>query len=157
LRNVIESKGGKLRFIDESEEVLALQKSENFDAMFRATDIPPTIWIPRNGTTDLLLFHESMHFEDFLRRGKDNYIRGATRKTKYGKLIDVPKRDELIRSYLREKYVFDKILEEQANWIKKFGKGRFSDIEILRSKKYFNSYVEECEKFGINLRNINLK
>jgi hypothetical protein len=156
-KQLIESKGGKLRFFDESEEVMALQKIEKFDAMFRGTDIPPTIWIPRK-TTDLVLFHESMHFEDFLRRGKDNYLRGATRKLKNGKFIEVPRRDELIRSYLREKYVLDKILEEQANWIEKYGKGRWTEEEIEASTLYFiEDYELPCIFEGINVKKLKLK
>jgi len=156
-KQLIESKGGKLRFFDESEEVVELQKIEKFDAMFRGTDIPPTIWIPRN-TTDLVLFHESMHFEDFLRRGKENYLRGGTRKLKNGKFIEVPERDKLIRSYLREKYVLEKILEEQENWIKKYGKGRWTEDEIEASLLYFTEdYELPCIFEGIDIKNLELK
>ena len=156
-KQLIESKGGKLRFFDESEEVVELQKIEKFDAMFRGTDIPPTIWIPRN-TTDLVLFHESMHFEDFLRRGKENYLRGGTRKLKNGKFIEVPERDKLIRSYLREKYVHEKILEEQENWIKKYGKGRWTEDEIEASLLYFTEdYELPCIFEGIDIKNLEIK
>ena len=154
---LIERKGGKLRFFDESEEVIELQRKEGFDAMFRSTDIPPTIWIPRR-TTDLVLFHESMHFEDFLRRGKDNYLRGGTRKLKNGKFIEVPERDELIRSYLREKYVLEKILEEQENWIKNYGIGRWTEDEIEASILYFTEdYELPCIFSGIDIKKLNLK
>jgi len=156
-RKIIESKGGKLRFIDESKEIENLFKKEKYDAMFRGWEIPPTIWIRRN-TTDLVLFHETMHFEDFLRRGAENYLRGATRQLKNGKIIEVPKRDELIRSYLREKFVLEKVLEEQDNWVKKFGKGRWSDEEIQASIDYFyNDYYFKCLINNIDVTKLKLK
>ncbi|WP_138432560.1 hypothetical protein [Winogradskyella algicola] len=99
-----------------------------------------------------------MHFEDFLRRGKENYLRGGTRRLKNGRIVEVPKRDELIRSYLREKYVLEKVLEEQANWVEKFGKGRWADEEIEASINYFyNDYYFKCLKANIDVTKLILK
>lgn len=70
----------------------------------------------------------------------------------------IPKRDELISKYIKEKYVLDKILEEQATWIKKFKKGRWSDAEIEFSEKYFKvEFEDKCIKAGIDISKITIK
>ncbi len=46
-----------------------------------ADRIPPTIWIRKGDVSDLEMFHECMHFEDFLRRGKKAYKRSSQRNT----------------------------------------------------------------------------
>ena len=53
--------------------------------------------------------------------------------------------------------MLDKVLEEQANWIKKYGKGRFTEKEILDSKIYFNEYEKKLIEEGIDINNIKLK
>ncbi|WP_430411189.1 hypothetical protein [Kordia sp.] len=99
-----------------------------------------------------------MHFKDFLRRGKENYIRDATRKLKTGEFIEVSKRDELIRSYLREKYVLERVLEEQENWLKKHGELRWTQREIDASINYFyEDYYFECIANGIDVTKLTLK
>lgn len=61
-----------------------------------------------------------MHFEDFLRRGKRNFQRGFKKSLyPFGNTQQTPVRDQLINEYIKEKYVLDKILEEQQVWIKK--------------------------------------
>jgi len=156
-RSIIESKGGRLKFIDESDRIIRLKREKNFDAAFFPEDIPPTIWIPRDAT-DLLIFHETMHFEDFLRRGKENYLRGASRKLKTGEFIEVSTRDELIRSYLREKYVLERVLETQEKWLKKYGKPRWTEREINASINYFyEDYYFKCIENGIDVTKLTLK
>jgi hypothetical protein len=131
-------------------------ENRNVGAAFNANDIPPTIWI-RENPTDLELFHESMHLEDFLRRGP-NYLKGQKRTNlPFGNRSQVAKRDQLISKYIKEKYVLNKILEEQNNWIKKFDKGRFTKADIQFSIDYFDDFADELIEEGIDLSKIVLK
>jgi len=152
--NRLERVGARVRFAETSKKMKRYFKEEKVGASFDPFEVPPTVWI-RKDATDLELFHEAMHFEDFLRRGKLNYIRGEKREVlPFGNLSQIPERDQLISSYIKEKYVLDKILEEQRNWIDEFGKGRFSEQEIKFSTDYFNSFVEKIEDQGVDINSI---
>lgn len=95
------------------------------------------------------MFHECMHFEDFLRRGKKAYTRGHPIEIlSVGNLPAIPKRDELISTFIKEKYVLDKVLEEQERWLKVYGKGRWTEIEIDESKAYFERFILKINKFN---------
>lgn len=156
-KKVISKKGGIIKNVEESKELLRYFDKGDVGAAFNGFEIPPTIWI-RKGVTDLELFHETMHFEDFLRRGKTSFQRGFERlEYAIGNKPQIPKRDQIINNYIKEKYVFDKILEEQEAWIKKFDKGRFTQGEIDFSTEYFSEYQIECILNGIDVKKIKLK
>jgi hypothetical protein len=150
--------GGEVRYITNSAEMVRYFRNKNVGAAFEATRVPPTIWITKK-VTDLEMFHESLHFEDFLRRGKENYLRGSEREIlPLGNKAPMPLNDLLISKYIKEKYVLEKILEEQAAWIKKYGYGRFTEQEIEFSKKYFKlNFEDECIKQGIDINIITIK
>lgn len=149
--------GGDVKFYTESKEMVKYFKSKNVGAAFEGKKIPPTIWI-RKDVSDLEMFHESMHFEDFLRRGKESYLRGTKRELlPFGNKPPIPEYDLLISKYIKEKYVLEKILEEQATWMTKYGKGRFTDQEISFSKDYFNETINKCLEEGIDVSKIKLK
>ncbi|HLP63268.1 hypothetical protein [Flavobacterium sp.] len=155
---IIRELGGEVKYYTSSKKMMKYFKEQKCGACFDPWEVPPIVWI-RKDATALEMFHESMHFEDFLRRGKANYIRGEARQIlKVGKQTQIPFRDQLISTYIKEKYVLDKILEEQANWIQKYGKGRFTDQEIEFSKTYFKEDVlDRCIKNGIDINNITIK
>ena len=129
--------------------------------------ISPIIWI-RKDVTDLEMFHECMHFEDFLRRGRKNYLTGE-------QIIEIPKdrmleefekllltkrvseKDQLISTYIKEKYVYDKIVEEQNRWIDVYGYGRFTPQEMRQSESYLKEFEELCKAEGIEVDKIILK
>jgi hypothetical protein len=69
----------------------------------------------------------------------------------------IPENDLLISKYIKEKYVLEKILEEQAAWIKKYGNGRFTQQDIEFSKNYFNGFVDEGLRKGIDFNKITIK
>ena len=149
--------GGKVRYFNEDKKMIKYFTENDCGAAFSARSIPPTIWI-REGATDLELFHESMHFEDLLRRGKANYIKGVEEEVilPFSNKI-IPKRDQLISKYIKEKYVLNKILEEQAAWIKKFGKGRWSEADLQFNKNDFLKYEIQCIKENIDISKITIK
>ena len=164
---VIRKNGADVKVYTQSKKMTKYFKQNNVGASFDPWEIPPVIWI-RKDVTDLELFHESMHLEDFMRRGKKKYIRGEQiieepnfRKfQEFEKILSkkkIPKRDQLISTYIKEKYVLDKILQEQANWINKFGKGRFTEQEIQFSIQYFKKFENRCEKAGIDITKILIK
>ncbi len=150
--------GGKIRYFTEDKKMIEYFAKHKCGAAFSARTIPPTIWI-QEGATDLELFHESMHFEDFLRRGQANYLRGQAEEVvlPFANKV-IPQHDQLISKYIKEKYVLDKILEEQALWVKKFGKGRWLEDDIEFSKKYFKEQFEDkCIDAGIDISKIIIK
>ena len=159
--------GGEVRYNKSSKKMVKYFKEQNCGACFDPWEHPPIIWI-RKGVTDLEKFHESMHFEDFLRRGKENYIRGEQiieipverNLEEFEKILlkkRIPERDQLISTYIKEKYVLEKILEEQENWIKKYGKGRFSENEIQFSIDYLKRFERKCVNKGIDISKLKTK
>lgn len=157
-KNIISKSGGKVRYVSESKKMEEYFLRKNVGAAFDPFKIPPTIWIRKN-PSDLELFHEAMHFEDYLRRGDKNFKRGFEKKIlPLGNNPQPNKRDMLISDYIKEKYVLDRILEEQQNWIDKFGYGRWSDEQIEFSKIYFKEdYELKCTNYGIDLTQILIK
>jgi len=146
---IIRRLGGDVRDYRESEEIFKRFKANNTGAAFQADRIPPTIWIRKGDVSDLEMFHECMHFEDFLRRGKKAYTRGHPREIlSVGNLPAIPKRDELISTFIKEKYVLDKVLEEQERWLKVYGKGRWTEIEIEDSVNYFKYFIDDIKEFN---------
>jgi len=118
--------GGRVRYHVDNSKISAYFSKNNVGAAFDGLSIPPTIWIRKGDASDLEMFHESMYFEDYIRRGRENYLRGGAESLvplTFGKKTIIPERDMLISKYIKEKYVLDKILEEQEAWTEKFGSG----------------------------------
>ena len=135
-----------MRDFRESEEIFKHFKVKNTGAAFQVERIPPTIWIRKGDVSDLEMFHESMHFEDFLRGGKKAYMRGNKRKIlSIGNLSSIPERDLLISKYIKEKYVLDEVLEEQEQWIQTYGTGRWTQGEIDESIEYFEEFIKDIK------------
>jgi hypothetical protein len=156
-KKVISRNGGMVRHISESKKMGEFFLKECVGAAFDPFAFPPTIWI-RDNPSDLELFHEAMHFEDYLRRGRVNFIRGFEKEVlPFGNKPQPNKRDLLISEYIKEKYVLDRVLEEQQNWIDKFGYGRFTEQEIGFSISYFTNYELDCISEGINVSKIIIK
>lgn len=52
----------------------------------------------------------------------------------------------------------DKILEEQENWIRAYGKGRFTEGQIEFSKTYVeDEFANKLRKIGIDPETITIK
>ena len=66
-----------------------------------------------------------------------------------------PQRDQLISEYLKEKYVYDKIVEEQERWLKNKNQGRFTHQEMNFSKKYIKTFELRCKIEGIDIDELN--
>jgi hypothetical protein len=92
----------------------------------------------QKGMTDYEVFHEFKHFEEYRILGKDEYIKGM-------KAVNGDLELNLIRTYKREKYVFDEIMKN---------KGRFSEIQLKDAQDYMNRVIKRCEKAGIDINNI---
>ena len=164
---IIRRLGAEVKFYTESKKMVKYFKSRNVGACFDGWDIPPTIWI-RKDVTDLEMFHECMHFEDYLRRGRRNYLTGE-------QIIDIPKnrallehekllltrripeKDRLISTYVKEKYVYDKIVEEQNKWLDLYGHGRFSPQDMRLSKANIDDAINACKAAGIDVNKITIK
>lgn len=108
------------------------------------------------------MLHKCMHFEDFLRRGRKRYLTGEqiieipnNRKLEeFEKLLltrKIPEKDRLISTYIKEKYVYDKVVEEQNKWLDVFGKGRFSPQDMRLSKVNIDDAINACKKAGIDI------
>jgi len=90
------------------------------------------------GMTEYEIFHEFKHLEEYIKLGKDSYIKGM--RSVSGSL-----EQDLIRTYKREKYVFDEIIKNKAN----FNKDQLEDAQ-----NYMNSVIERCTNSGIDVTKI---
>jgi hypothetical protein len=95
------------------------------------------IYVQR-GLTEYEIFHEFKHFEEYLKLGKNEYVKGMKR-------ISGSLEQDLIRSYKREKYVFDEIMRN---------KNRFNRAQIDDAQKYINRVIKKCVNAGIDINKI---
>ncbi|MGU3376643.1 hypothetical protein [Chryseobacterium sp. M5A1_1a] len=164
---IVRRLGAEVKYYTVSKKMVRYFKSRGVGACFDGWDIPPTIWI-RKDVTDLEMFHECMHFEDYLRRGRKNYLTGEQiieipdnkKLEEFEKLLltrKIPEKDRLISTYVKEKYVYDKIVEEQNRWLDLFGKGRFSPQDMRLSEKNINDAIDKCKIAGIDVSKIIIK
>jgi hypothetical protein len=94
----------------------------------------------RKDVTKYLLFHETMHAEECFIIGKTKYLEDA-------QIVGtIQTNANAIRSYKREKYVYEKIKESS----KKEG---FNDQELFHNEIHFDIYVLELEKRKIKIPN----
>ena len=81
----------------------------------------------KDDVTEYFMAHESFHAEEFKKIGFDEYVKDAplrgVKKVEYTK-------ENLIRRYYREKYVFDSLIKNSKN----FG---LNNQEIWHDKAYF--------------------
>lgn len=92
----------------------------------------------QKGLTDYEVFHEFKHFEEYRILGKDEYLKGM-------KAVSGDLELDLIRTYKREKHVFDEIIKN---------KRRFSETQVKDAQDYMNRVIKKCEKAGIDINNI---
>ncbi|MBF4484358.1 zincin-like metallopeptidase toxin domain-containing protein [Flavobacterium sp. CSZ] len=90
------------------------------------------------GLTEFEIFHEFKHFEEFKKIGLAKYLEGA---------LDITGDHALnaIRTYKREKYVFDKIMESKAI---------FNDAQIEDAQNYMNKVIKNCEANNVDITKI---
>jgi hypothetical protein len=96
-----------------------------------------TLYVEK-GATEYEIFHEFKHFEEFRKIGKDEYLKGALDIT--GDHVA-----NAIRTYKREKYVFDEIMKN---------KSKFSDGQIKDAQDYMKRVIIKCERLNIDINNI---
>jgi hypothetical protein len=77
------------------------------------------------------MFHELKHAEEFKLIGQEAYIKGA---------LGSPA-ERFIRTYQREKYVFDKIIEK---------KNLFNEIELKNAQSVLNKAIKPLIESGID-------
>lgn len=92
----------------------------------------------QKGMTEYEIFHEFKHLEEFMKLGKDEYIRGM-------KDIGFSPEEHLIRTYKREKYVFDEIMRN---------KQKFNTTELADAERYMNEKIQDCIDAGIDITKI---
>ena len=88
--------------------------------------------------TEYEIFHEFKHLEEFTLIGKDKYIEGMKRS-------GGSPTDDVIRTYKREKYVFDEVMEN---------KNRFNAKQLKNAEWIINTAIEDCIKAGIDITKI---
>ncbi|KAF2337975.1 zincin-like metallopeptidase toxin domain-containing protein [Flavobacterium nitrogenifigens] len=96
-----------------------------------------TLYVEK-GATEYEVFHEFKHFEEFRKIGKDEYLKGAS---------DITQNDVLdaIRTYKREKYVFNEIMKH---------KSKFNDEQIKDAQDYMKRVIIKCERLNIDINDI---
>jgi hypothetical protein len=92
------------------------------------------------GMTKFEIFHESKHLEEFVKIGKDDYIKGM-------KAIGGSPKDDLIRTYKRERHVYNSIMKEAH---------LFSKIEINEATSYINRIIKRGVDSGLDLVKIKI-
>ena len=92
----------------------------------------------QKGLTEFEVFHEYKHLEEFMKIGKEEYLKGMMR-------ISGDLELDLIRTYKLEKYVFEQIMKN---------KNRFNQTQLKDAQDYINRVIRKCEKAGINLNKI---
>ena len=126
----------EIKFLEKDKKMLKAFDELEIQAAF--DPIKNVIWM-RKDTTHFELLHESKHSQECFLIGKEEYLKGR---------IDLggsPETD-LIRTYKREKYVFDELMKQRKN---------LSNAEIEYSNWYINdNIIEKLKKAGIDLNKI---
>ncbi|MCV9931974.1 hypothetical protein OIU80_06735 [Flavobacterium sp. LS1R47] len=96
-----------------------------------------TLYVEK-GATEFEIFHEFKHFEEFKKIGLDEYLKGA---------VDISGNYVLdaIRTYKREKYVFDEIMKN---------KSKFNKAQIERAQEYMEEIITACRAYNIDVTKI---
>jgi hypothetical protein len=89
----------------------------------------------QKGLTEYEIFHEFKHLEEFTLIGKDEYVKGM-------KAVGGSPQANLIRTYKREKYVYDEIMNL---------KQIFNQNQINDAQKYINKIIQDCIDNGIDI------
>ena len=88
--------------------------------------------------TDYEVLHEFKHLEEYRILGKDEYIRGM-------RAVSGDLELDLIRTYKREKYVFDEIMKNKT---------RFSEVQLKDAQDYMNKVIKNCIDSDIDVTKI---
>lgn len=92
----------------------------------------------QKGLTEYEIFHEFQHLEEYIKLGKNEYLKGIKR-------ISGSLEEDLIRTYKREKYVFDKIMGN---------KNKFNKAQLDDAQDYIDRIIKKCSKAGIDITKI---
>ena len=84
------------------------------------------------------IFHEFKHFEEYKKLGHSEYIKGM-------KAVTGSPTENIIRTYKREKYVFDEIMKNKA---------KFSTEELDDAQNYINDIIQKCNNSGIDITKV---
>ncbi len=95
----------------------------------------------QKGLTEYEIFHEFKHLEEFIKIGKDEYIKGM-------KVISGDLELDLIRTYKREMYVYNQVMKES----KKFNKEQLKHAFDANIKPV----LKELEASGIDSNKIKI-
>ena len=85
--------------------------------------------------TKFEITHEMYHAEECFKIGKENYLLGSIGN-------GGSPADDLLRTYQREKYVFDKLMQTPNKW---------TNTEISYSKNYIETILNKCKKANIKI------
>ena len=93
------------------------------------------------GLTEYEIFHEFKHLEEYVKIGKDEYIKGMLR-------ISGDLELDLIRSYKREMYVYQQVLKESY---------KFNKEQLIHAfEKNIAPILKEIESSGIDISKIKI-
>ncbi len=95
----------------------------------------------QKGLTEYEVFHELKHLEEFIKIGKDEYVKGM-------EVISGDLELDLIRTYKREMYVYNQVLKES----KKFNKEQLKHAFDANIKPV----LKKLEASGIDITKIKI-
>ncbi len=126
----------ELKFLEKDKKKLNFYKATGKEAGYQAEG--NVIWVKKENVTHFLITHEMFHAEERKLLGFEKYIKGS--KASGGSPFD-----DAIRTYKRERYVFEKLMAQQQ---------KLSPAEIKYSRDYINSIIEDLRAKGIDLTKI---
>lgn len=119
----------RLKSASHNRQVLKYMESQRSLAFFDAEAIPPIVWY-RDNPTNYILQHEYWHVEEFITIGKKEYLKGVNGTIE----------ERFHNTIMREKYVYQKILEN---------KHLFSKGELIHADWYYTQEVIKAAKAGV--------
>ncbi|MDH4471416.1 MAG: zincin-like metallopeptidase toxin domain-containing protein [Fluviicola sp.] len=121
----------RLKSASHNRRVLKYMEDERSLAFFDAKAVPPIVWY-RDNPTNYILQHEYYHVEEFFKIGKKEYLKG----------VDGTIEERFHNTIMREKYVYQKILEN---------KHLFSDAELRHARGNYQYYLKLAIKADVEI------
>ncbi len=124
----------KCRFksANNNQKILREMEKDDVLAYFEAGTPPPTIWY-REGITEYIAYHEFFHAEEFYKIGKKEFLKG----------VNGTDEQYLLNELFREKYVYEKILENAE---------KFSEKELKHAKDYYLTFLIKLNENNIEIK-----
>lgn len=122
----------RFKVANKNKRILKYMEENEVLAYFDGNEVPPIIWY-KEGATKYVIMHEYYHLEEFMKIGKKEFLRGVFGNEK----------EWHINNILREKYVYERILENAVE---------FSQAELKNAARYYiNEILKPAVEAGVEI------